>query len=78
MTDTAVLEIAPNYGPLHSEVIRDSFRMQDGMVLLVTGIMLNSPWGLLGAALIATAVMDWCPLYTILRLNRNRHEQLAP
>ena len=31
--NTIVLEIAPNYGPLHSEVIRDSFRMKDGMVL---------------------------------------------
>jgi galactonate dehydratase len=31
--NTVVLEIAPNYGPLHSEVIGDSFRMKDGMVL---------------------------------------------
>ena len=55
-----------------------NIRLMAGMVLLVTGIMLNSPWGLLGAALIATAIMDRCPLYTILRFNRNRHEQLAP
>lgn len=31
--NTAILEIAPAYGPLHSEIIRDSFQMRDGMVL---------------------------------------------
>ncbi|HHW31584.1 MAG TPA: mandelate racemase/muconate lactonizing enzyme family protein [Clostridiaceae bacterium] len=31
--NTAILEIAPAYGPLHSEIIGDSFIMKDGMVL---------------------------------------------
>ena len=31
--NTAILEVAPVYGPLHSEIIGDSFRMQDGYVL---------------------------------------------
>ncbi len=31
--NTQILEIAPAYGPLHSELIGDSFRMQDGFVL---------------------------------------------
>ena len=32
-SNTAVLEIAPDYGPLHSEIIGDSFRMKDGKAL---------------------------------------------
>jgi len=31
--NTCILEIAPAYGPLHSEIIGDSFIMRDGMVL---------------------------------------------
>ena len=31
--NTVILEIAPDYGPLHSEVIGDSFVMRDGRVL---------------------------------------------
>jgi galactonate dehydratase len=30
--NTAILEIAPAYGPLHSEVMGDSFIMRDGFV----------------------------------------------
>ena len=30
--NTAILEIAPAYGPLHSEIIGDSFIMRDGYV----------------------------------------------
>lgn len=31
--NTTILEIAPDYGPLHSEMIGDSFQMRDGKVL---------------------------------------------
>ena len=31
--NTAILEIAPDYGPLHSEIIGDSFAMADGRVM---------------------------------------------
>ena len=31
--NTAILEIAPDYGPLHHEIIGDSFAMKDGKVL---------------------------------------------
>jgi L-alanine-DL-glutamate epimerase-like enolase superfamily enzyme len=31
--NTVMLEIAPDYGPLHSEIIGDSFQLRDGMVL---------------------------------------------
>lgn len=31
--NTWILEIAPNYGPLHSEIIGDSFLLQDGYAL---------------------------------------------
>lgn len=31
--NTEILEIAPNYGPLHSEIIGESFRMENGRVL---------------------------------------------
>ncbi len=30
--NTAILEIAPAYGPMHSEIIGDSFVMKDGYV----------------------------------------------
>ncbi len=43
--NTIILEIPPAYGPLHSEVIGDSFRMRDGHVLPPTapglGIVLS-------------------------------------
>ena len=32
-SNTTILEIAPDYGPLHSEIIGDSFQMRDGQVL---------------------------------------------
>lgn len=32
-SNTAIAEIAPDYGPLHSEIIGDSFIMKDGRVL---------------------------------------------
>lgn len=31
--NTVILEIAPDYGPLHAEILRDSFVMRDGFVL---------------------------------------------
>ncbi len=31
--NTAILEVAPDYGPLHSEIIDDDFHMEEGMVL---------------------------------------------
>ncbi len=43
--NTAILEIPPAYGPLHSETVGDSFQMRDGMVLPPTapglGIVLS-------------------------------------
>ena len=30
--NTVILEISPNYGPLHSQIIGDSFIFRDGMV----------------------------------------------
>jgi hypothetical protein len=46
-----------------------NIRLMAGMVLLVTGIMLNNWSGLLGVALLVTAIMDWCPLYSVLQHN---------
>jgi L-alanine-DL-glutamate epimerase-like enolase superfamily enzyme len=31
--NTVILEVAPAYGPLHSEVVGDSFVLRDGCVL---------------------------------------------
>ena len=31
--NTAILEVPPAYGPLHSEIVVDSFQMKDGFVL---------------------------------------------
>ena len=30
--NTAILEVAPSYGPLHSEIIGESFIMKDGYI----------------------------------------------
>jgi len=39
--NTVMLEIAPAFGPLHSEVVGDSFRMKDGRVLPPEGVGLG-------------------------------------
>src|SRR2546422_8071418 len=31
--NTTIVEVAPDYGPLHSEIMNGSFVMKDGMVL---------------------------------------------
>ena len=44
-SNTSILEIPPAYGPLHSEVVGDSFQMKNGFVLPPTapglGIVLS-------------------------------------
>jgi len=35
--NTTIVEVPPDYGPLHSEIIRESFQMRDGYVLLPEG-----------------------------------------
>jgi len=35
--NTTIVEVPPNYGPLHSDIMGDSFQMRDGYVLLPKG-----------------------------------------
>jgi L-alanine-DL-glutamate epimerase-like enolase superfamily enzyme len=39
--NTVMLEIAPAFGPLHSEVVGESFRMTDGRALPPEGVGLG-------------------------------------
>jgi L-alanine-DL-glutamate epimerase-like enolase superfamily enzyme len=43
--NTCMLEIAPAFGPLHSEVVGESFRLRDGRVLPPAGPGLGIPHG---------------------------------
>jgi hypothetical protein len=40
-----------------------------GLVGILLGLVLHSWWGLVGVALILTAVFSFCPLYTLLKVN---------
>jgi len=40
-----------------------------GLAIAGAGLYYQSLWGLIGAVLIATAVMGWCPPYALLGIN---------
>lgn len=44
-------------------------RLVAGSVILAAGVYWQSWWGLLGAALIVSGHLRWCPLYRLLRLS---------
>lgn len=46
-----------------------TIRLIAGLAIAGAGLYYQSLWGLIGAVLIATAVMGWCPPYALLGIN---------
>ncbi len=44
-------------------------RLVAGIGLAIGGVIFESYWGLIGVALLATAVFRFCPLYPIFKIN---------
>ncbi|OHD97174.1 MAG: hypothetical protein A3E21_03060 [Sulfurimonas sp. RIFCSPHIGHO2_12_FULL_36_9] len=44
-------------------------RIVVGVIFIVLGMMTGSWLGLIGIIPIATAVINWCPLYDLLKMN---------
>lgn len=44
-------------------------RIVIGVIFIVLGIMTGSWLGLIGIIPITTAVINWCPLYDLLKIN---------
>lgn len=44
-------------------------RIVVGVIFIVLGVMTGSWLGLIGLIPIATAVISWCPLYDLLKIN---------
>jgi hypothetical protein len=40
-----------------------------GLVIIGAGVMYSSWWGVVGAVLLLTALVGWCPPYTLLGIN---------
>jgi hypothetical protein len=40
-----------------------------GLMVLVLGYSYQSWWGLIGAVLTLTALINWCPLYRVFNIN---------
>jgi hypothetical protein len=49
-------------------------RIVIGMGIIIAGLVLDSYWGLLGVALLATAIFKFCPLYFMLKITTNKKE----
>lgn len=47
-------------------------RIVGGLIVAISGIIFESYWGLIGVALLATAVFSYCPLYPLLGINTNK------
>lgn len=53
-----------------------AIRFVIGVALLALLVLYDSPvrwWGLLGIPLVVTAVIGWCPAYSLLRINTREH-----
>jgi UPF0716 family protein affecting phage T7 exclusion len=46
-----------------------TIRLIAGVLIIVAGFLTNSLWGAIGLIPIITALVSWCPLYTILKIN---------
>jgi len=51
-----------------------TLRLVAGIGIAVMGVIFESYWGIIGVALIATAVFKFCPLYPILGINTIKKE----
>ncbi|RDH88773.1 MAG: DUF2892 domain-containing protein [endosymbiont of Seepiophila jonesi] len=55
--------------------IEKILRIIVGIALLAWGFILSDPinwWGAVGAVPLFTALMGWCPLYSIIGVNTNK------
>ena len=43
-----------------------------GLVIIIWGIAAGSWWGLIGLLPLLTALVNWCPLYTLLGLSTKK------
>lgn len=46
-----------------------------GIVILALGLWLKSWWGLIGLLPLATALVGWCPPYSLLGINTCKADQ---
>jgi len=46
-----------------------------GLVIIGAGIMLSSWWGAIGAVLLVTGLIGWCPPYAMLGMNTCKTKQ---
>lgn len=44
-------------------------RLIAGLAIAGAGLVYQSWWGVIGAVLIATAILGWCPPYSMLGIN---------
>ncbi len=51
------------------------FRIIIGLVIGILGIVYESWWGLLGIIPLGTALMGFCPLYSIFKINTCKKEE---
>lgn len=49
-------------------------RIVGGLGVAIGGIIFESYWGLIGVAMLATAVFRYCPLYPLLKINTMEKE----
>lgn len=49
-------------------------RLVVGIGIAIGGVIFESYWGLIGVALLATAVFRFCPLYPLLGINTDKKE----
>ena len=48
-----------------------TIRLIVGILIIVAGFLNDSLFGAIGLIPIITALVNWCPLYTILKINTN-------
>lgn len=49
-------------------------RIVAGLGIAIGGVIFESYWGLIGVAVLATAIFRFCPLYTLLKINTMEKE----
>jgi len=46
-----------------------------GLIIIVIGIVFKSWWGIIGAILLITAFINWCPVYSICHICTSKVEE---
>jgi hypothetical protein len=50
-------------------------RLVAGLLVGAAGIYFNSWWGLIGVVLVATSLINWCPLYVPFGISTKKSEK---